>query len=133
MAAKHIVNVANEVLDWVLGTGSPTRPNAAPCEVALSTATITPGTGAGLAEPGDAGYARDTGVTFGAGSAGQASNLAELSFGVAVTGYDVEDVAIFANNGTTLLYSGPVVSAPVTIAAGETPKFAIGALDVNET
>lgn len=121
------------VLDWLLGTGTPTRPAAS--ALCLDTTTITDAdTGATISEPPDAnGYDRQT-CAFGAAAAGSASNSALESFGPnittnwgTITDFCICDTLTYASGGM-VVFSPLDVAKAVTV--GDTLEFAIGAVVV---
>lgn len=116
------------LLDWMMTTGSATRPTA--WYVALYTAA--PSDSGGGTEVSGNGYARQA-VTFDAASSpgGTTSNTGAVSF--SASGGDwgtISHVGIFdASTAGNLLWHG-ALTASKTIADGDTIEFAIGAIDL---
>lgn len=119
----------NEILDHIFNKGAYTAPTI---YVGLSTAD--PGDDAsGLAEPSGNGYAR---VTTAAGdwntaASGLIDNQNELSFPAATGSWGTVTYACLFDAVTAgnLLASG-ALTASKSITSGDTPKFAVGDLDV---
>jgi hypothetical protein len=116
------------LLDWMMTSGSATRPTA--WYVALYTAA--PSDSGGGTEVSTGGYARQS-VAFSAASSpgGTTSNSGEVSF--TATGADygtVTHMGIFdASSGGNLLWHG-ALTASKTIADGDTLTFAVGNIDL---
>lgn len=116
------------LLDWMMTTGSATRPTA--WYVALFTAA--PSDSGGGTEVSTGGYARQS-VTFDAASSpgGTTSNSGEVSF--TATGADygtVTHMGIFdAASSGNLLWHG-ALTASKTVADGDTLTFAVGNIDL---
>lgn len=116
------------VVDWLLGGATPTRPSAR----YLALHTADPGETGATSELSGAGYARQA-VTFGAASAGAASNTSSHSFTASganwgtVTHFSIWDAATTGN----CLYSG-ALSVSRTINDGESATVASGAITVTE-
>ncbi len=73
-------------------------------------------------------------VTFSAASSGQTANSAEVDFGVATGNYgNVQNFALVDNStGGNILYFDSLTVAQ-TVSTGNQPKFAIGAITVQES
>jgi hypothetical protein len=116
------------LLDWMMTSGSATRPTA--WYVALYTAA--PSDSGGGTEVSTGGYARQS-VAFSAASSpgGTTSNSGEVSF--TATGADygtVTHMGIFdASSGGNLLWHG-ALTASKTVADGDTLTFAVGNIDL---
>ena len=117
------------LLDWLMTTGSATRPTV--WYVALYTAA--PSDSGGGTEVSGSGYARES-VTFAAASTpgGTTSNTGAVSF--TATGGNwgtVTHVGIFdASTSGNLLWHG-AMTASKTINDGDTLEFAIGNIDLS--
>lgn len=121
----------NWALDASLGSGDP-----ATYFVALSTAD--PGeAGAGIAEPAVGGYGRiavtNNEANFPTAVGGSKSNAVEILFAIPTASWGlITDAALFdALTGGNLRYKG-ALTTPRTITAGDTVKFAAGALTFTE-
>jgi hypothetical protein len=116
------------LLDWMMTTGSATRPTA--WYVALYTAA--PSDSGGGTEVSTGGYARQS-VTFDAASSpgGTTSNSGEVSFTASGADYGtVTHMGIFdASSGGNLLWHG-ALTASKTVADGDTLTFAVGNIDL---
>ncbi len=116
------------LLDWLMTTGSATRPTN--WYVALYTAA--PSDSGGGTEVSGSGYARQS-ATFAAASTpgGTTSNTNAITFTAAGGSWgSVTHLGIFdALSGGNLLWHGALV-APKTIADGDTLEFAIGNIDL---
>lgn len=116
------------LLDWMMTTGSATRPTA--WYVALYTAA--PSDSGGGTEVSGNGYSRKA-VTFDAASTpgGTTSNTGAVSFTAAGGDWGiVSHLGIFtASSGGNLLWHG-AMTASKTIADGDTLEFAIGNIDL---
>ncbi|MDH3233762.1 MAG: hypothetical protein OEQ29_09540 [Alphaproteobacteria bacterium] len=121
------------VLDWILTTGSPTRPAAS--ALALDTTTITDAdTGATITEPPDAnGYDRQV-VTWNAASAGSADNSSAETFGPcittnwgSITDFAVVDSATYGAGGVVVFSA---LTTPRTINIDDSLQFAAGSVVV---
>ena len=116
------------LLDWMMTTGSATRPTN--WYVALYTAA--PSDSGGGTEVSTGGYARQS-VTFDAASSpgGTTSNSGEVSFTASGADYGtVTHMGIFdASSGGNLLWHG-ALTASKTIADGDTLTFAVGNIDL---
>lgn len=116
------------LLDWLMTTGSATRPTN--WYVALYTAA--PSDSGGGTEVSGSGYARQS-ATFAAASTpgGTTSNTNAVTFTAAGGSWgSVTHLGIFdALSGGNLLWHGALV-APKTIADGDTLEFAIGNIDL---
>ena len=116
------------LLDWMMTSGSATRPTA--WYVALYTAA--PSDSGGGTEVSTGGYARQS-VSFDAASSpgGTTSNSGEVSF--TATGGDygtVTHMGIFdAASSGNLLWHG-ALTASKTVADGDTLTFAVGNIDL---
>lgn len=118
MAAKS-TNADNLALNWLLGTGTPTRPAA--CYVGLLTAFTSPNT---LTEVAGGSYARQS-ATFAAAASGQTTNSVVLNFtgmpAVTVVGFAIFDASTAGN----VIYAG-ALTANKTTNAGDTFTFPSG-------
>jgi len=116
------------LLDWLMTTGSATRPTA--WYVALYTAA--PSDSGGGTEVSGNGYARES-VTFDAAATpgGTTSNTGAVSFTAAGGNWGtITHVGIFdASTSGNLLWHG-AMSASKTINDGDTLEFAIGNIDL---
>jgi len=116
------------LLDWMMTSGSATRPTA--WYVALYTAA--PSDSGGGTEVSTGGYTRQS-VTFDAASSpgGTTSNSGEVSFTASGADYGtVTHMGIFdASSGGNLLWHG-ALTASKTIADGDTLTFAVGNIDL---
>jgi len=121
------------VLDWILTTGTPTRPAAS--ALALDTTTITDtDTGVLGTEPPDAnGYDRQV-VAWDAAAAGAAANTAVETFGPcittnwgSITDFAVVDSATY-NVGGLVVFSA--LDTPRTINIDDSLQFAAAAISV---
>lgn len=114
------------VLDWMMTTGSATRPTA--WFVALYTAA--PSDSGGGTEVSAGGYSRKS-VTFAAATSpgGTTSNTNIVSWTAAGAGYGtVTHIGIFdASTGGNLIWQG-TLSASKTVNDGDTIQFAAGNL-----
>lgn len=116
----------NLVLDWLMTTGSATRPTS--WYVALYTAA--PSDSGGGTEVTGGGYARQS-VTFGAASGGTCSNTNQVSFTASGADYGtVSHVAIHdAVSGGNLIWHGALATSR-SVVDGDTFLFAVGAIDL---
>ena len=116
------------LLDWMMTTGSATRPTA--WYVALYTAA--PSDSGGGTELSTGGYARQS-VAFSAASSpgGTTSNSGEVSFTASGADYGtVTHMGIFdAASSGNLLWHG-ALTASKTVADGDTLAFAVGNIDL---
>ena len=116
------------LLDWMMTTGSATRPTA--WYVALYTAA--PSDSGGGTEVSGNGYSRQA-VTFDAASTpgGTTSNTGAVSFTAAGGSWGtISHIGIFdASTSGNLLWHGSM-TASKTIADGDTLEFAIGNIDL---
>ena len=121
------------VLDWLLTTGTPTRPAAS--ALALDTTTITDtDTASTITEPPDAnGYDRQV-VAWDAAAAGAAVNTAAEVFGPcittnwgSITDFAVCDNATYATGGIVVFSA---LDTARTINIDDSLNFAIGAISV---
>lgn len=116
------------LLDWMMTSGSATRPTA--WYVALYTAA--PSDSGGGTEVSTGGYARQS-VTFDAATSpgGTTSNSGEVSFTAAGADYGtVTHMGIFdASTGGNLLWHG-ALTASKSVADGDTLTFAVGNIDL---
>ena len=116
------------LLDWMMTSGSATRPTA--WYVALYTAA--PSDSGGGTEVSTGGYARQS-VTFDAASSpgGTTSNSGEVSFTASGGDYGtVTHMGIFdAASSGNLLWHG-ALTASKTVADGDTLTFAVGNIDL---
>jgi hypothetical protein len=116
------------LLDWMMTTGSATRPTA--WYVALYTAA--PSDSGGGTEVSGNGYARET-VTFAAATSpgGTTSNTGDITFTAAggdwgtITHIGIHD----ASTGGNLLWHGQM-TASKTVADGDTLQFSTGNIDL---
>lgn len=116
------------ILDWMMTTGSATRPTS--WYVALYTAA--PSDSGGGTEVSTGGYSRQS-VTFGAASSpgGTTSNTGAVSFTASGANYGtVTHIGIFDNSsGGNLLWHG-ALTASKTVNDGDTLEFSIGNIDL---
>ena len=116
------------LLDWLMTTGSATRPTA--WYVALYTAA--PSDSGGGTEVSGSGYSRQA-VTFDAASSpgGTTSNTGAVSFTASGGSFGtVTHIGIFdASSGGNLLWHG-AMTASKTVADGDTLEFSIGNIDL---
>lgn len=116
------------ILDWMMTTGSATRPTG--WYVALYTAA--PSDSGGGTEVSTGGYSRQS-VTFGAASSpgGTTSNSGAVSFTASGANYGtVTHIGIFDNaSGGNLLWHG-ALTASKTVNDGDTLEFSIGNIDL---
>lgn len=121
------------VLDWILGTGTPTRPAAS--ALALDTTTISDtDTGATITEPPDAnGYDRQV-VAWNAAAAGAATNNGAETFGPCittnwglVTDFCVVDTATYVTGGIVVFSA---LDTSRTINIDDSLQFADTAITV---
>lgn len=116
------------VLDWLMTTGTATRPTA----WYLALYTSAPSDSGGGTEVSTGGYARQS-VTFDAASTpgGTTSNTNAPSFTASGANYGtVSHVGIFdASSGGNLLWHG-AMTASKTVNDGDTLEFAIGDIDL---
>lgn len=116
------------LLDWLMTTGTATRPTA--WYVALYTAA--PSDSGGGTEVSTGGYARQS-VTFAAATSpgGTTSNTGTVSFTASGADYGlVTHIGIFdAVSGGNLLWHG-AMTASKTIADGDTLEFSVGNIDL---
>ena len=116
------------LLDWMMTTGSATRPTA--WYVALFTAA--PSDSGGGTEVSTGAYTRQS-VTFDAASSpgGTTSNSGEVSFTASGADYGtVTHMGIFdAASSGNLLWHG-ALTASKTVADGDTLTFAVGNIDL---
>ena len=116
------------LLDWMMTSGSATRPTA--WYVALYTAA--PSDSGGGTEVSTGGYARQS-VVFDAATSpgGTTSNSADVSFTAVGGNYGtVTHMGIFdASTGGNLLWHG-VLSASKTVEDGDTITFSAGNIDL---
>lgn len=121
------------VLDWILTTGTPTRPAAS--ALALDTTTISDtDTGATISEPPDAnGYDRQV-VTWNAAAAGAATNSSAETFGPnittnwgSITDVAVCDTATYASGGV-VVYTA--LDTARTINIDDSLNFATSSISV---
>lgn len=116
------------LLDWLMTTGTATRPTA--WYVALYTAA--PSDSGGGTEVSGSGYSRQA-VTFDAASSpgGTTSNTGAVSFTASGGSFGtVTHIGIFdASSGGNLLWHG-AMTASKTVADGDTLEFSIGNIDL---
>jgi hypothetical protein len=117
-------------LDWLNVVGTPTRPTS-PLQVALFTTAPNIETGSGGTEVSAGGYARQN-VTFGAASAGAASNSGAVTFGPATASWGtVVAAGIYDSAGTPVLLWSGNLSASKTIDTDDSLQFATGQITVS--
>lgn len=126
----------NEILDHILGGADYSRP--AIVYLALCTAAPTDAsTGSTITEATYTGYARkaitNNSTNFPAASGGAKSNGAEIAFAECTGGSsDVTHWALLdADTAGNVLYWG-ALTASKNISSGDTPKVAVGDLDITE-
>lgn len=116
------------LLDWLMTTGSATRPTA--WYVALYTAA--PSDSGGGTEVSGSGYSRQS-VTFAAAATpgGTTDNSGSVSFTASGGNWgSVTHIGIFdASTSGNLLWHG-ALSSPKTVNDGDTLQFAAGAIDL---
>lgn len=116
------------LLDWMMTTGSATRPTA--WYVGLFTAA--PNDAGGGTEVSGSGYAREA-VTFAAATSGggTTSNTGAVSFTASGGSWGtITHIGIFdASTAGNLLWHG-ALTASKTVADGDTLEFAIGNIDL---
>lgn len=119
----------NRVLDWVLVTGTPTRPSGT--WLALYTATPTDNT-AGTEVPNSNNYSRQA-ITFDAASGGATANAATVTFPAAsgswgtITHWAVTDSGTHGG-GNIIIYGA--FTASKTIGASDVFEVLAGDLDL---
>lgn len=116
----------NLVLDWLMTTGSATRPTS--WYVALYTAA--PNDAGGGTEVTGAGYTRQS-VSFAAASGGVASNSNQVTFTASGGDYGtITHIGIHdAVSGGNLIWHGSL-AASRSVVDGDSFIFAIGAIDL---
>lgn len=116
------------LLDWMMTTGSATRPTA--WYVGLFTSA--PSDAGGGTEVSGSGYARES-VTFGAATSGggTTSNTGAVSFTASGGSWGtITHIGIFdASTAGNLLWHG-ALTASKTVADGDTLEFATGNIDL---
>jgi hypothetical protein len=114
------------LLDWVMTTGTATRPTT--WYVALYTAA--PSDSGGGTEVSTGGYARQS-VTFAAASGGTTSNSGSVSFTASAANYGtVTHMGIFdASTSGNLIWHGALTASKV-IDDGDTLQFDAGNIDL---
>jgi hypothetical protein len=114
------------LLDWMMTTGTATRPTA----WFLALYTAAPNDAGGGTEVSGAGYARQS-ITFPAATSptGTTSNSNAIEFTASGGSFGtISHVAIHtASTGGNMLWHGPL-STPRTIAEGEKLSFAVGSV-----
>lgn len=126
MANDISTTAANRALDWLLATGSPTRPSA--IYVALGTGSSSTGL---TGEPSGNGYARQS-ATFDAAANRATSNASLIEFGPNTTANwgTLSHMGIYdASTGGNCLWAGSM-SAAKTASVGDKITFQVGALDI---
>jgi len=117
------------VLDWLMTTGSATRPTA--WYVALYTSA--PSDSGGGTEVSTGGYARQT-VTFGAAATpgGTTDNTTTVTFTASGDNWGtVSHIGLFdASTSGNLLWHG-AMTAPKTVNDGDTLEFSVGNIDLS--
>jgi hypothetical protein len=124
----------NKILEHIIGKTAYTMPTA---YLALCTADPTDaGTGASMNEVSNSnGYARvaTSGADWGAAASGAIANAVEKSFSEASGSWGTPTHFAILDSGTygagNMLVHGSITT-PKAIASGDTPKFAIGELDI---
>ena len=116
----------NLLLDWMMTSGSATRPTA----WYLALFTAAPSDSGGGTEVSTGGYTRQT-IAFSAASGGATSNSADVSFTASGANYGtVTHVGIFdASSAGNLLWHG-AMTASKTVEDGDTITFASGNVDL---
>ena len=114
------------LLDWMMTSGSATRPTA----WYLALFTAAPSDSGGGTEVSTGGYSRQT-IAFSAASGGTTSNSADVSFTATGANYGtVTHIGIFdASSGGNLLWHG-AMTASKTVEDGDTITFASGNVDL---
>jgi hypothetical protein len=114
------------LLDWMMTSGSATRPTA----WYLALFTAAPSDSGGGTEVSTGGYSRQT-IAFSAASGGTTSNSADVSFTATGANYGtVTHIGIFdASSGGNLLWHG-AMTASKTVEDGDTITFAAGNVDL---
>ena len=114
------------LLDWLMTSGSATRPTA----WYLALFTAAPSDSGGGTEVSTGAYARQT-IAFSAASGGVTSNSADVSFTASGANYGtVSHIGIFdASSGGNLLWHG-AMTASKTVEDGDTITFATGNVDL---
>lgn len=117
----------NRVLDWVLVTGTPTRPSA----TYLALFTVAPNdAGSGGTEVSGGSYARQA-VTFDAASGGATQNAATITFPTATASWGtIVGVAVMdASSGGNMILYAPL-SASKAIGSGDVFEILDSDLDI---
>lgn len=128
MSGGLTTTMDNKVVDHINGVDVLTQP-ATPLHVRLM--TVTGSAAAAGTEVAGGSYAAQA-VTFGAASAGAATNLAQVVF-TGMPAATVVGVEIWDSSGTPQrLWWGPLAAA-ATLQAGDTFQFDTGALAVSLT
>lgn len=125
MANEISTTFANRAIDWLLATGSPTRPSA--IYVGLGTGSSATGLSGELSGNG---YARQL-VTFSAAASRTASNSVEVRFGPNTTTNwgTVSHVGLFdASTGGNCIAAGSLDTAK-SVTVGDEGVFSAGNLD----
>jgi hypothetical protein len=117
----------NAAIDWLCGGASPTRPTTR----YLSLHTGAPGETGASSEVSGGGYARQA-ITFGAASAGTATNANSPSFTASGANFGtISHAAIFdASTSGNCLWQGALTSSK-TINDGDTFQMPSGQLSVS--
>lgn len=126
----------NEILDHILGGADYSRP--ASVWLALLTAAPTDAsTGSTITEATYTGYARkeitNNATNFPAASSGAKSNGTEIAFAECTAGSSTVThwALLDASTAGNILYWGALTTSK-DISAGDTPKVAVGDLDITE-
>jgi len=116
----------NLLLDWLMTSGSATRPTT----IYVALYTSAPNDAGGGTEVSTGGYARQT-VTFAAASGGTTSNSADVSFTAGGASFGtVTHIGLHdALTGGNLLWHGSLVTSK-TVEDGDTLTFASGNIDL---
>lgn len=126
MANNIVIAEANRVLDASLGTASFTAPTT-PMKLALETTTGT-NAAAGTEVTGGS-YARQT-ITFGAASAGSATNSNSITF-TAMPAATVTGVEVYDSAGSPRRCWVGALTASKTVGAGDTLSFATSSVTIS--
>jgi hypothetical protein len=113
----------NLAMDWLMGTGTPTRPTT-PLKLALMT---TGGSdSANGTEVTGGSYVRQT-LTVGASAGGAVANTADVTF-AGMPACTVVATEVWNSDGTVRIWQGPL-AASKSPGSGDTVKFLTGELD----
>jgi len=112
---------ANQLLDWQLATGNPTRPSQIFAALYLNPNVEVSG----------GGYSRKA-ISFDPASNGSTSNTATVSFTAVGAGWgDVAYIGLLDSaTGGNLLWQGVITNGPKTAENGDTLDIQFGALTV---